>query len=131
MAAVRPLLDHADAEVRRRAAIAAADWAADEEALAPVIRALADASPDVRAGAAHGLARSRVTSPAALRALVARVEDEREDRAVREQAWRALARYPLDDRAHAVHAAFAALLEADEEARPEEGPAPASGVHGD
>lgn len=124
LAAVAPLTLHADPEVRRRAVIAAADWAPDAAALEPVVRALGDPSPDVRAGAAYALSRSRVASPDGLRALVARVEDEQEDWAVREQAWRALGRCPLDDRMHAAYVAFASQVEALGEAGGSDGSEP-------
>lgn len=102
-------LQHADAEVRRRAVIATADWAASANALAPVVAALADPSIDVRAGAAFALGRTRFVSPQAEGQLVARMDDVAEDWTVRDLAWRALSQYPLSDAAFAAHQRFASL----------------------
>lgn len=97
VAALSPLASHPDVEVRRRAVVALAEWGSVE----PAIRALADPSPDVRCGAAFA-----IRSPEGVPALAARVADEGEDWAVREVAWRSLARFVLDERTHAVWAAF-------------------------
>jgi HEAT repeats len=100
---------HADAEVRRRSAIALADWAQDGPSLTPVVRALNDVSVDVRAGAAFALGRSRFVAPQAEQQLVARVSDEREDWTVRDLAWRALNQYPLSESGYAAYQRFASL----------------------
>jgi hypothetical protein len=116
VATLGPLAAHANAEVRRRAVIALAEWAPDASTVDSVVRALSDPSVDVRAGAAFALSRSRVSSPAAMDALVGRVADDKEDWAVREQAWRTLGRLALDARAHAAWSKFKAAYEEKNEA---------------
>lgn len=110
--ALQPLTAHEDPEVRRRAVLAVAEWARDAAGLEPVLKALADFSVDVRAGAAFALAQAPAATPEVLGALSARVADEKEDWAVREQAWRAMARFPMDQHAYAVYAAFKARHDA-------------------
>lgn len=111
LAALAPLAGHADGEVRRRAVLATAEWATDPAALEPVMRALADGSPDVRAAAAFALGQTRLMPPGLVDALAARVADPREDWAVREMAWRTLSRLPLDERTYAAVAEFRKLRE--------------------
>jgi hypothetical protein len=107
-ALVRAASSDADAEVRRRAAVALGDWARTAEDLAPVVAGLiGDPSIDVRAGCAFALEIARPTDPAARAALVAAVGRRDEDPLVRENAWRALgAAGPLADKEHSVWAAY-------------------------
>lgn len=107
-ALVRAASSDADAEVRRRAAVALGDWARTAEDLAPVVAGLTgDPSIDVRAGCAFALEIARPTDPAARAALVAAVSRRDEDPLVRENAWRALgAAGPLADKEHSVWAAY-------------------------
>ncbi|MBI3272440.1 MAG: HEAT repeat domain-containing protein [Planctomycetes bacterium] len=93
-----PLAASADPELRRRAVVALAEWAPDAASLEPVLLALADPSPDVRAGAAFALGRTRVPHPGLIDALATRVADPHEDSTVRDLAWQSLTRFPLDDR---------------------------------
>jgi len=95
LAAMQRSLSHADPEVRRRAAIGLADWSHDPQTLHLVVKALADPSVDVRAGAAYALGRARVIAPQAEAMLVAQLGNPQEDLAVREMAWRTLKTYPL------------------------------------
>lgn len=108
LAVLAPLASHSVPEVRRRGVIALAEWGAVE----PALTALRDPSPDVRAGAAFALR----NAPGAADTLAARVADESEDWAVREQAWRSLARCPLDERTYAIYARFREKHEAAGEA---------------
>lgn len=109
---LKNLMSNSDPEVRRRASIALAQWARDEADLTPIVTALSDSSPDVRAGAAFALSESRVTSAAAARALADRIADPNEDWDVREQCWHALRTYQLSDaRLYQVYADFRKELE--------------------
>lgn len=111
LGAVVPLTRSTDAEVRRRAVIAVAEWAPDAASLDPVLAALRDASPDVRAGAAFALGEVRVASPSIAQSLARTVADEGEDFEVRRIAWGSLGRYPLREDEHAVYERF--RLQAD------------------
>lgn len=111
LAALAPLTRHADVEVRRRAVLATAEWAADPAALDPVMSALTDRSADVRAAAAFALGQTRLLPPGLADALAARLSDPHEDWAVREMAWRTLSRLPLDERTYAAVAEFRRLRE--------------------
>lgn len=91
------LRGHTDETVRSRAVIASAEWG---DTPAPVLAALGDGSPSVRAAAAFALGMHRFPSPDVSRALAERVADSTEDWAVREAAWRSLGRYPLDEAGH-------------------------------
>lgn len=108
--ALLPAAANADPEVRRRAVIALGEWGAAE----PALRALEDPSVDVRCGAAYVLG----NAPGAADALAARVADEREDWAVREQAWKSLGRLVLDGRTHEVWCRFREKREALMEGNP-------------
>lgn len=107
MAAVRPMVAHQDAEVRRYAVIAVAEWAREAADLDAVVQALHDPSAEVRMSAAFALRHARVVPP--LDALTARVLDDREDWDVREEAWRTLGSWPMDAYTYAVYAGFAGL----------------------
>jgi hypothetical protein len=104
---IQRTVNHGDAEVRRRSAIALSDWAADPQTLGPVIAALSDPSVDVRAGAAFALGRSRVIAPQAEGQLVARMSDPQEDWTVRDMAFRALQQYPLSQTGYSAYQRFA------------------------
>lgn len=119
LSTLTPLASHSDAEVRRRAILAIAEWAPDAASLDPVIRALQDSSVDVRAGAAFALSQARLLHPSTVDSLAARIADEREDWTVRDLAWQALARMPLDERAHAIVKKFGAERDAANEVREE------------
>lgn len=119
LATISPLASHTDVEVRRRAVIAIAEWATDAAGLDPVIRALQDPSVDVRAGAAFALSQTRLLHPGTVDALASRISDAREDWTVRDQAWQALARMPLDERTHAIVKKFGDEREAVNEVREE------------
>lgn len=85
--------DPSDAELRRRAAIALADWRVDPEDLDPLLRGLrSDPSVDVRAGCAFALELAGGRDQRTIETLAAALQDRREDPLVRENAWRALAR---------------------------------------
>jgi len=116
LGAIVPLTRSTDAEVRRRAVIAAAEWAPDAAALDPVLGALRDASPDVRAGAAFALGEARVAAPAVPQALARTVADEGEDWEVRRIAWGSLGRYPLREDEYAIYDLFRRQVEAVGEA---------------
>jgi len=104
---LRPAAVHSDPEVRRRAVVALGEWGDVESA----VGGLRDSSVDVRAGAAFVLGRTKAVFPAVLEALAARISDDREDWAVREQAWRSLATFPLDERMHDIWRRFRELHE--------------------
>lgn len=112
LGAVVPLTRSTDVEVRRRAVIAAAEWAPDAASLEPVLGALRDASPDVRAGAAFALGEVRVAAPAVPQALARTVADEGEDWEVRRIAWGSLGRYPLREDEFAIFDRFRQQAEA-------------------
>lgn len=117
--ALQPLTAHEDPEVRRRAVLAVAEWARDAAGLQAVLKALADPSVDVRAGAAFALGQAPAATREVLGALSERVADEKEDWAVREQAWRAMARFPMDERSYAAYTAFKAKHDSVGEAQEE------------
>jgi len=80
----------ADAEVRRRAALAVGRWAVDADELGPVLSALArDPSPDVRAGAAFACELAAQDGPRVRQTLL-RSMAQGEAPLVRENAARAL-----------------------------------------
>lgn len=97
-----------DAESRRRAALGLGDWSRAPGAVAALVEGLrGDRSVDVRAGCAFALEQARPSDLASRGALLAALEDPREDPLVRENAWRALgASAPLEPREHAAWAAF-------------------------
>ncbi len=116
LGALTPLTRSTDAEVRRRAVVAAAEWAPDAASLEPVLGALRDSSPDVRAGAAFALGEVRVASTAIPQALARTVADEGEDWEVRRIAWGSLGRFPLREDEYAVYERFRGQVEAVGEA---------------
>lgn len=97
-----------DPEARRRAALGLGEWSRAAGATAALSLALrADRSVDVRAGCAFALERARPSDLASRGALLAALEDPREDPLVRENAWHALgASAPLDAREQSAWRAF-------------------------
>lgn len=95
-AAVKPLVDHWDPEVRRRAVIALAEWSTDPADLGPVIATLRGPSEPLAVAAAFALGRARAASPAAVSALRETMSDAGVAVSVRERAWRSLSRMTLD-----------------------------------
>ncbi len=108
-AALKPLVSHSEAELRRRGLISLARWSAESADLEPVVAGLADSSVDVRAGAAFALGQSPVKNAAGRAALTATVADTDEDWVVRELAWHSLGFFPQDAASHQAWAAFAEL----------------------
>jgi hypothetical protein len=109
-----PFAAHPDPEVRRRCVIALSEWGEPSIAL----QALQDSSPDVRAGAAFALGQVRHAVPGMVDSLATCVANDHEDWAVREQAWRVLATFPLDERTYAVYSQFKEAHQAMGEATP-------------
>lgn len=109
-----------DPEARRRAALGLGEWSRAPGAVAALTAALrGDRSVDVRAGCAFALERARPSDLASRGALLATLEDPREDPLVRENAWQALgAAAPLDPREHAAWRAYrdeaAAVIDAED-----------------
>lgn len=111
LAALSPLLMHSNIETRKRAAMRFTEWARTLDEIAPVMKALTDGSPDVRAAAAFALQHYRGTEPSVMQALVERVGDSNEDTEVRRQAWLALRHFPMDPETWTVYDQFRNQLE--------------------
>lgn len=110
-------LSSSDPETRRRSVIATAEWAANDSMISPVIAALSDSDPNVRAGAAFALGVAKVKADTSRAALVAALKSPQEDWAVRELAWRSLSQYPIDDRDMKAYSEFSRQYESVQEAK--------------
>jgi hypothetical protein len=95
------LLRHTDTEVRRRAYLTIAAWAATPEQATPLLHGLVEPSRTVRVAAAHALGKTQVTVPGAVEALMARVRDDDEYLLLRYHALQSLNKLALDDETRA------------------------------
>lgn len=117
MQSVSKHLASADPEIRRRAVIATAQWAPDAATITPVVTALSDSDPNVRAGAAYALGISKIKTDGSKTVLINAIKSPQEDWSVKELAWRSLSQYPLDDKDMDAYSAFSRQYENMQEAK--------------